>query len=148
MVSGDDTPAPRSYNEPSLWGDAREKRDMSSNSERRQFWRAAFHSTVQLVDASGTTPAELVDISLRGALIKVPPGWAGRIDNPCQIKLKLADDAVILMRSVVAHVEGRRIGLRCESIDIDSITHLRRLVALNAGDASLLDREFSALLAD
>jgi hypothetical protein len=38
--------------------------------------------------------------------------------------------------------------LRCENIDIDSITHLRRLVDLNAGDASLLDREFSALLAD
>lgn len=121
---------------------------MSNGADRRQFWRAAFHSAVQMVDASGSVPAELVDISLRGALIKVPPGWAGRIDNTCQIKLKLADDAVIIMRAVVAHIQGRRVGLRCENIDIDSITHLRRLVALNAGDAGLLEREFSALLAD
>jgi hypothetical protein len=121
---------------------------MSNGSDRRQFWRAAFHSAVHMIDASGSVPAELVDISLRGALIKVPPGWTGRIDNTCQIKLKLADDAVIIMRAVVAHVQGRRVGLRCENIDIDSITHLRRLVALNAGDASLLEREFSALLAD
>jgi hypothetical protein len=121
---------------------------MSHGSDRRQFWRAAFHSTVQMVDASGSMPAELVDISLRGALLKVPPSWAGNIDNTCQIKLKLADDAVIIMRAVVAHIQGRRVGVRCETIDIDSITHLRRLMALNAGDASLLDREFSALLAD
>lgn len=121
---------------------------MSNGSDRRQFWRAAFHSGVQLVDAAGSWPAELVDISLRGALIKTPPDWAGRIDDSCQVKLKLADDAVIIMRAVVSHIEGRRVGVRCESIDIDSITHLRRLVALNAGDASLLDREFSALLAD
>jgi hypothetical protein len=121
---------------------------MSNGSDRRHFWRAAFHSTVQMVDATGSVPVELVDISLRGALVKVPPGWAGRIDDHCQIKLKLADDAVIVMRSVVAHIQERRVGLRCESIDIDSITHLRRLVALNAGDESFLDREFSALLKD
>jgi hypothetical protein len=118
----------------------------SQDSERRHFWRAAFHSSLQLVDAAGTHPAELVDISLKGALVKVPPTWAGRTDDTCQIKLKLADDAVILMRAIVAHVEGRRVGLRCESIDIDSITHLRRLVELNAGDPALLERELSALL--
>lgn len=119
---------------------------MSKDFDRRQFWRAAFHSAVQLVNASGTMPAELVDISLKGVLVKVPPQWGGRIDDTCQIKLKLADDAVIIMRAVVVHVEGWRVGLRCESIDIDSITHLRRLLGLNAGDASLLDRELSALL--
>lgn len=121
---------------------------MSNGSNRRQFWRAAFHSTVQLVDAAGSVPAELVDISLKGALIKVPPQWAGQIGGSCQIKLKLADDAVILMHALVAHIEGRRVGLHCESIDLDSITHLRRLVELNAGDMALLDRELAALLAD
>ncbi|HZV54175.1 MAG TPA: PilZ domain-containing protein [Rhodocyclaceae bacterium] len=119
---------------------------MSKGSDRRQFWRAAFHSGVQLVDASGSTLAELVDVSLKGALIKVPPEWAGKIDHLCQIKLRLADDAVIIMRAVVAHVEGRRVGLRCESMDLDSITHLRRLVELNAGDARMLERELAALL--
>jgi hypothetical protein len=132
-----------------LQGNAREDSRMSNSSDRRQFWRAAFHSTVRMVDASGIPhECELLDISLRGALVKVPPTWAGTNGDTCQIRLKLADDAVIAMDAVVAHIQGERIGVRCESIDIDSITHLRRLVALNAGDAGLLDREFSALLAD
>jgi hypothetical protein len=121
---------------------------MSDASDRRRFWRAAFHSPVQLVDKSGSVPAELVDISLKGALVKVPPEWQGAMADSCHLKLKLADDAVIIMRALVAHVEGRWVGLRCESIDLDSITHLRRLVELNAGDAALLDRELAALLTD
>ena len=50
--------------------------------------------------------------------------------------IQLADD----------DAEGGKIGLQCESIDLDSITHLRRLVELNAGDPALLDRELSSLL--
>ncbi len=121
---------------------------MSNGSNRRQFWRAVFRSPVQLVDAAGVWPAELVDISLNGALVKLPPQWHGEVDANCQIKLKLSDVAVIIMHAVVAHVEGRRVGLRCTSMDVDSITHLRQLVALNAGDPALLDRELSALLAE
>lgn len=121
---------------------------MSDSADRRQFWRAAFRSPVQLVDKSGSHPAELVDISLKGALVKVPPQWPGQLHEGCRLTLKLADDALIAMQTLVAHVEGRRVGLHCESIDLDSITHLRRLVELNAGDPSLLDRELQALLND
>jgi hypothetical protein len=119
---------------------------MNDLANRRRFWRAAFHADVQLVAAAGTTPAELLDISLKGALVNVPPQWQGRLGDTCRIDLKLADDAGIAMRAVVAHIEGSHVGLRCEDIDLDSMTHLRRLVELNAGDAALLDRELSALL--
>jgi len=37
------------------------------------------------------------------------------------------------------------LGLSCREIDLDSITHLRRLVALNLGDEALLDRELGLL---
>jgi hypothetical protein len=121
---------------------------MTAAADRRQFWRAAFRSPVQLVDKSGSHPAELMDISLKGALVKVPPQWPGRLQDNCRLTLKLADDAAIVMQTLVAHVEGRRVGLHCEDIDLDSITHLRRLVELNAGDPGLLERELQALLLD
>ena len=121
---------------------------MGNGSERRQFWRAVFRSPVQLVDAAGVWPAELVDISLKGALVKMPPQWRGEISANCQIKLKLSEAVAIIMHAVVAHVEGRRAGLRCTVMDVDSVTHLRQLVALNAGDPALLERELSALLAE
>jgi hypothetical protein len=120
---------------------------MNDSTDRRRFWRAAFQAEVQLIDAGGgATATELLDISLKGALIKVPPQWAGRLGDTCRIDLRLADDAEIEMRAIVAHIEGRHVGLRCEDIDLDSITHLRRLVELNAGDAALLERELAVLL--
>jgi hypothetical protein len=41
---------------------------------------------------------------------------------------------------------SHRPALLCHSIDIDSVTHLRRLVELNLGNADLLQRELSALV--
>jgi hypothetical protein len=120
---------------------------MNDSMDRRRFWRAEFQAEVQLIDAGGRiAPTELLDISLKGALVNVPPQWAGRLGDVCRIDLQLADDAKITMSAVVAHVEGRHVGLRCEDIDLDSITHLRRLVELNAGDPSLLERELGVLL--
>ena len=52
------------------------------------------------------------------------------------------------MNCQLAHCHGRLAGLVCTSIDLDSITHLRRLVELNLGDPDLLDRELSALIGD
>jgi hypothetical protein len=119
---------------------------MTDYGDRRQFWRATFRSPVQLIDKVGSSPAELVDISLKGALLKVPPEWHGQVEDGCQLKLKLTEGSAIVMRGRVAHIQGRRVGMYCESIDLDSITHLRRLVELNAGDPAMLERELSVLI--
>ena len=46
--------------------------------------------------------------------------------------------------AVVHHLAGYY-GLACREIDLDSVTHLRRLVALNLGDETLAEREFAQL---
>lgn len=119
---------------------------MSIQKNRRQFWRAHFHSPVLLAAQGQVTEADLFDISLKGALIKVPDGWMGRNGDRCQLRLNLSANATISMSTTVAHVAGRRVGLHCDNIDVDSVTHLRRLVALNSGDSTLLDRELTILL--
>lgn len=119
---------------------------MTTQHDRRQFWRAAFHSAVQFSMHGRSSEAGLYDISLKGALIEVPEGWVGNSGDHCQLRLKLAADAAISMDATVSHIDGRRVGLRCDSIDLDSVSHLRRLVELNAGDPALLDRELAALL--
>lgn len=118
----------------------------AKQADRRQFWRAAFHSPVRLICQDESTPAELVDISLKGALMDVPAAWRGKVGDACRLSLQLAADAAIVMEAAVSHREGRRVGLRCQNIDLDSVTHLRRLVELNAGDPTLLERELSALV--
>jgi len=45
----------------------------------------------------------------------------------------------------IANQRDDMMGIVCEHIDVDSMTHLRRLVELNMGDTSLLERELHAL---
>lgn len=116
------------------------------NTNRRQFWRAHFHSPVQLAMQGHVSEGDLYDISLKGALVKVAEQWPGKNGDRCQLRLTLGNQAIISMSATITHVAGRRIGFRCDSIDLDSVTHLRRLVELNAGDAALLDRELVSLL--
>lgn len=119
---------------------------MPMQKNRRQFWRAHFHSPVQLVLHGKVAEADLYDISLKGALLKAPEDWTGKNGDRCQLRLNLGMQATISMGATVMHIAGRRVGLHCDNIDLDSVTHLRRLVELNSGDPGLLDRELAALL--
>jgi hypothetical protein len=49
------------------------------------------------------------------------------------------------METIVVHSQQDSLGLRCEKIDIESASHLRRLLELNMGDAELLSRELDEL---
>ncbi|HLA35588.1 MAG TPA: PilZ domain-containing protein [Rhodocyclaceae bacterium] len=114
--------------------------------DRRQFWRAVFNHPVQLSFHGGVSQARLVDISLKGALLDVDESWSGALDEQCEMQVGLTNDVIIVMTATVVHVSNGRIGLRCDRIDLDSITHLRRLVELNAGDPVLLEREIGNLV--
>ncbi len=113
---------------------------------RRQFSRVPFRSEARLFLPSGEFAVDLVDISLKGALIcPKSPLFVG-IGSQCTLKV-LLDGAgtTIRMEATVVHHQADYFGLACREIDLDSVTHLRRLVALNLGDEALLERELSAL---
>lgn len=59
----------------------------------------------------------------------------------------MAGDEVEINLAVMAvHSEEDHIGFKTEHMDLDSATHLRRLVELNLGDENLLERELSELI--
>lgn len=116
---------------------------------RRRFSRIQFHRAAELVLGTDRYPVEVIDVSLNGALLQVPPGFSGRAGQPCSLSIRLEpSESHIRMIGELAHVERGRVGLRREEIDLESMAHLRRLVELNLGDASLLDRELDALVTD
>jgi len=116
--------------------------------ERRHFARVAFDAPAQLTTTEDRLPVKLLDISLKGALLQLPRPGAVATGIPCLLKVELdGEDSRITMAAEVAHVDGDHAGLLCRSIDIESITHLRRLIEVNLGEASLLERELKALLA-
>lgn len=113
--------------------------------EQRRFTRIPFDATATLVKDDLEWPCDLIDLSLKGALVRFPQEWAGQIGEDYSLSLRLDEETGIRMDVSVAHVEGCQIGLACRDIDLESITHLRRLVELNLGDAVLLERELMAL---
>jgi hypothetical protein len=114
--------------------------------QRRRYSRIRFCGSAVFQAGLGQWPCDVLDLSLRGALItaEVPDITP---DTSCLLELHLDGDICVRMEGHVAHHHGNQIGIVCDVTDLDSISHLRRLLALNLGDASLLDREFSVLLA-
>ncbi len=120
---------------------------MDRHPETRRFSRISFHRPAVLLLAAGRGACEVLDVSLKGALLELPAGVEPGAGERCTLEIRLdAGEAAIRMVGRVAHRADRRVGIRCEEIDLESITHLRRLVELNLGDDDLLHRELAALV--
>jgi len=120
-----------------------------SHVERRDFSRIALRRPAALRLGRRSIPSELLDISLRGALVRVSSAPVVMMDGqPCDLLVQLDQGpATILMRGQVAHSSGNEVGVRCLELDLESAAHLRRLVEMNLGSEQLLDRELAALVA-
>jgi hypothetical protein len=115
--------------------------------ERRRFSRIAFHRPAELDVRIASATCEVLDLSLRGALVEAPVAFPAQVGQRCTLAVRLdAGVAEIRMEGEIVHCEGTQVGLRCVEIDLDSIMHLRRLVELNLGDEEALHRELSALV--
>jgi pSer/pThr/pTyr-binding forkhead associated (FHA) protein len=113
--------------------------------QQRQFSRIPFDVSATLRSDEQSWETDLLDISLHGALIKIPEAFEPDAERQYQLAIHLEGGPDICMDVSIAHQENQQLGLRCEDIDVESITHLRRLVELNVGDAGILERELSAL---
>ncbi len=119
-----------------------------SDNNRRRFQRVAFDAATQLTQGERTWNVELHDLSLKGLLVKCPPGWNGDPNQPFLAKIALDPETRIEMEVVLTRTINDMLGFICRHIDLDSISHLRRLVELNLGDERLLERELATLGAE
>jgi len=117
---------------------------------RRNFSRIPFSGKVAVIGEHAHWLSDLLDISMKGVLITRPAEWPGQPgNNGYQLKVSIGDgDAkiVIAMDATLVHSNNECLGFRCEHIDLDSMTHLRRLLELNIGDEDQINRELSALI--
>ena len=114
--------------------------------ERRHFVRVGFDAPALLTTATDAYSVHVQDLSLKGALLMVPAQANLEAGVLCQLTIPLADTGNhIAMSAEVAHMEGLHTGLLCRGIDLDSVTHLRRLIELQLGDPALLARDLGEL---
>ena len=111
----------------------------------RHFHRIFYNAEADLSYGEQSYLCKIIDLSLKGCLLNFDQAWLGDLDHLYTLTLKLSDEISIVMALSVVHAVGNRVGFRCEHIDIDSMSNLRRLVELNLGDSELLERELAAL---
>jgi hypothetical protein len=114
--------------------------------DNRRFTRIVFSTPVMLTCKQEQWKTELIDVSFKGALVKKPDIFPSNETQPFTLSFRLANTEIdINMQVHRVHERDNCIGFTCDSIDIDSASHLRRLIELNVGNAELLNRDLEQL---
>ena len=119
---------------------------MSNADDRRHFHRILFDAEVRLNDDGHGWQAKLIDISMKGVLMECPAEWSGAKGDHFTLEIPLGEGGeAIRMAALLAHAERGHLGFEWQDIDVESFSHLRRLLELNLGDPNLVNRELSEL---
>ncbi|CAH7331743.1 Cyclic diguanosine monophosphate-binding protein [Vibrio chagasii] len=114
--------------------------------ERRQFSRVIYQVPTEISQGQVNVSGSLQDLSLHGLLIQCEELQQLNQDNPVHVSFKLTNsDINIQLEATIVSTINTSMRLRIEHLDIDSISHLKRLVELNVGDDDLLYREIEHL---
>ena len=114
--------------------------------EKRRFSRVPFDADVLLTKDGKEWRSQLIDISLKGVLVKTPENWDAVSGEKFNLEVIFADSGSLITADIsVAHSEEDHTGFQINNIDVESVSHLRRLMELNLGDPELLNRELTSL---
>lgn len=113
--------------------------------ERRRFHRFPIEGSVKLYSGTAMWSTTLIDMSLRGVLVERPQDWKADLGSRYRLDLRLEGGVMIGMGVELARIANGHLGFACQKIDLDSFARLKRLVELNLGNTSLLNRELSTL---
>ena len=115
------------------------------NNERRQYQRIPFIAEVVMSRNGQNWPCGLLDISLKGMLLTPPSDMKPDMDATYNIELVLGEEAAIHIAARISHTTPEHWGVHWEHIDLEGLTHLRRLLELNLVDPNAMHRELAEL---
>ncbi|HAS6388134.1 TPA: PilZ domain-containing protein [Vibrio vulnificus] len=114
--------------------------------ERRRFSRIMYQVPAVVKQGQYVLHTTIQDLSLHGLLLRTDSMHTLRNNDTVLVDFTLSDsDIDISLEADVVGFDQQTIRLKITHIDIDSISHLKRLVELNVGDDALLHREIEHL---
>ncbi|ODP96496.1 MULTISPECIES: PilZ domain-containing protein [Salinivibrio] len=115
--------------------------------ERRKFSRVMYRAPAILKQDEQAWHAQVLDLSLKGVLLSRPENWQADPQHTAfSLVFYLHDSDVELdMDCILVNNCENYLHLYIDHIDIDSASHLKRLVELNVGNDELLHRELAQL---
>ena len=125
---------------------------MSSIQAKRHFSRIPFDAQTRVfsLDKSQHWQCDLFDISLNGALTSKPVDCelikGEHFKLEIQLGVKHDSEMRLHMDVSVSHVEDDHVGFKILQMDVDTASHLHRIIELNLGDTDMLKRELVELI--
>ena len=118
----------------------------ADNDNKRRFSRITFEADVLLTKNGQEWRTKIHDISLNGLMVETPANWDPAKGEQFDAEIIFTDSgSLIHVEVAIVHEENGHIGFQINNIDIESVSHLRRLLELNLADTALLNRELMAL---
>lgn len=115
--------------------------------ERRNFQRIPFATKAEINCNSNKYHGELLNISLQGALVQGIEDIPLKKGRRCELLISLMDSEITLQFEVdIIYNQKNRLGLKFISEDIETASHLRRLLELNIASSEEIDREIISWL--
>lgn len=110
--------------------------------DNRYYSRISFVADAEIIIDGKRYTAEMLDLSLRGTLLNLQAVSAFDIGMSYPLKIHLpSSDTTIQFDAELVHKNGNYAGFRFQSIDVESMTHLRKILDLNTGDHAKLNSE-------
>ncbi|HDS15355.1 MAG TPA: PilZ domain-containing protein [Proteobacteria bacterium] len=110
--------------------------------ENRNFSRIKFKAHTKLEIGPHSYGGELLDISLKGALISSSARLPINLEDDVSIRVFLpSSDISLVFNARLVHLEQNRYGFKFTGYNAESMTHLRRLLEFNLGDQDQVVRE-------
>ncbi|MGB1092944.1 MAG: PilZ domain-containing protein [Oceanobacter sp.] len=113
---------------------------------QRRFTRVPFLHRAQVEIQNQILDVQCMDLSLRGVLLVLPEESNWRLEQPIRVTLTLGGDEKIVMDCSVAHIDEDVVGCACDSMSLESLTVLRRVLELNLPDPDRVHRELAELM--
>ena len=102
---------------------------------KRHFKRINFDAEASIEWEKDDYKLTVVNLSLNGALLETNQNVPFLIGDVFDLKIHLfASDIVLQFKAKLVHEEQNTFGVRFLSEDVDTITHLRKVLELNLGD--------------
>ena len=112
---------------------------------QRQFTRVSFIAAADIKQGAHTWPTEILDISMKGMLVSLPPDIQLSVKQPIYVRVHLGEDQQeIRFKVSIVHVGCAQVGFEINQLDLESMTHLRRLIELNLPEDSVVGKELDA----
>ncbi len=116
---------------------------------QRRFRRIPFEAEVTLHVGRDSWSGELLDVALKGAMVGTRTPLPHPLGTHCSLCFNLPQTPIFLdFQAVLIHHEDNHYGFRFISEDLETLTHLRKLIELNTGDTETTLCELSAWLCD